>query len=299
MASKSDGSRRGSPPPGQDDGEGQAPARPRSRRGPRRVADVQLDVRFIDQRFEAGRELARGRAGDLRADPRRLITHQRRAVSIAFLAFGVVIGSWVPRLPALKDHLRLSDGQIGYALLLFSVGAVLGAFGARPALGRGARSWVRVGTVAICTALVGPALAGTFTQLLIAFLVLGACAGFIDMLENAQAAELERLAGRPLINGFHGFWSLGAIIGSVFAGGAAYVGVSPLTQFAVAAIVAAALSAPFLSPLPDTRSGAPRLVPSRAGRLWLSGSVIAVAAVAFCGLLVEGGTADWSSLYLR
>src|ERR1700682_1852391 len=219
---------------------------------------------------------------------------ERRAVSIAFLAFGVVIGSWVPRLPALKDHLRLSDGRIGYALLLFSVGAVVGAFGARPAIGRGARSWVRVGTVAICTALVGPALAGTFTQLLIAFLVLGACAGFIDMLENAQAAELERLAGRPLINGFHGFWSLGAIIGSVVAGGAAYVGVSPLAQFAFAGVVAAIASAPFLRTLPDTRSGAPRLAPSGAGRLWLTGSVIAVAAIALASFLVEGGTGDWS-----
>ena len=227
------------------------------------------------------------------------MTPERRAVSIAFLAFGAVSGSWVPRLPALKDHLHLSDGQVGYALLSFSVGAVLGAAVARPTLGSGARRWVRIGTVAFCAALVAPALAGSFTLLLVSFLVLGACAGFIDMLENAQAAELERMAGRPLINGFHGFWSLGAIIGSVFAAGAAYVGVSPLTQFTVASIVAAALSAPFLSTLPDTRSGAPRLVPSRAGRLWLTGSVIAVAAVAFCGLLVEGGTADWSSLYLR
>jgi MFS family permease len=36
-----------------------------------------------------------------------------------------------------------------------------------------------------------------------------------------------------------------------------------------------------------------------AGRLWLTGSVVAVAAVAFCSFIVEGGTADWSSLYLR
>ena len=224
---------------------------------------------------------------------------ERRAVSIAFLAFGAVMGSWLPRLPALKDHLHLSDAQVGYALLSFSVGAVLGATIARPALGRGARRWVRTGTVAICAALVGPALAGSFTLLLVSFLLLGAWAGFIDMLENAQAAELERAAGRPLINGFHGFWSLGAIIGSVFAGGAAYAGVSPLMQFAVAAIVAAVASAPFLSNLPDTRSGAPRPAPSGAGRMWLTGAVMAVVAVAFCSFLVEGGTADWSSLYLR
>jgi MFS family permease len=227
------------------------------------------------------------------------MTRQRRAVSVAFLAFGAVSGSWLPRLPALKDHLHLSNGQVGYALVLFAVGAVLGAAAARLVLGQGARRWVRIGTVAICVALLGPGLAGSFAQLLAATLVFGGCAGFIDVLENAQAAELEREIGQPLINGFHGFWSLGAIFGSVTAGIAAFAGVAPLQQFAIAAVIAAVASAPFLPALPDTRSGADRATPSAPGRLWLRGSVMAVAAIAFAGILVEGGTADWSALYLR
>ena len=227
------------------------------------------------------------------------MSRQRIAVSIAFLAFGAVSGSWVPRLPALKDHLHMSDAQVGSALLAYAVGAVLGAGVARVALSRGARAWVRAGTIAICASLFGPALAGSFTQLLVSLLLLGACAGFVDLLENAQGAELERIAGRPLINGFHGFWSLGAVIGSVLAGGAAYAGISPLPQFAFAAIVAAVGSALFLRDLPDTRSGARRVAPGGAGRLWLTGSLVAVAAISFSSILVEGGTADWSPLYLR
>ena len=227
------------------------------------------------------------------------MSRQRRAVSIAFLAFGAVSGSWVPRLPALKDHLQLSDAQVGYTLVLFAVGAVLGAGVARLVLGRGARRWVRIGTVAICVALLGPGIAGTLAQLLAAALLLGGCAGFIDVLENAQAAELERMEGRPLINGFHGFWSLGAIFGSVLAGIAAFAGLAPLPQFAIAALVAAVASMPFLRDLPDTRSAADRVTSSASGRMGLRGSVVAVAAIAFAGILVEGGTADWSALYLR
>jgi hypothetical protein len=227
------------------------------------------------------------------------MSRQRLAVSVAFLAFGVVSGSWVPRLPAIKDHLHMSDGQVGYALLTYAVGAVIGAVAARIVLGRGARVWVRGGTVAICAALVGPALAGNFSQLVVSLLLLGASAGFVDMLENAQAAELERIAGRPLINGFHGFWSLGTVIGAVAAGGAAFAGASPLPHFAIAATVAALASAVFLRDLPDTRSGASRVASGAARRWSLSGTVIAVAAICFCGILVEGGTADWSSIYLR
>jgi MFS family permease len=227
------------------------------------------------------------------------MSRHRRAVSVAFLAFGAVVGSWVPRLPALKDHLNLSDGQVGYALLAFATGAVIGAAIGRIVLARGARGWVRGGTVAISASLLGPALAGSFVQLFISLVLLGVCAGFIDMLENAQAAELERTAGRPLINGFHGFWSLGAVVGALVAGGAAFAGVAPLPQFALAAIVAGAGSAFFLRDLPDTRAGARRAAPGGAGRYWLTGFVIAIAAIAFCSILVEGGGADWSSLYLR
>jgi MFS family permease len=227
------------------------------------------------------------------------VNPDRRAVSVAFLVFGAVSGSWVPRLPALKDHLHLSDGQVGYSLLAFSLGAVIGAGAARTVLGRGARAWVRGGTIAICVALIGPGLAGSFALLLISLLLLGMCAGFIDMLENAQAAELERVAGRPLINGFHGFWSLGALAGAVFAGVAAYAGMGPLPQFAIAAVVAAGASAFFLRDLPNTRSGAPRTATGATGRFWLTGFVVAVAAISFCSILVEGGAADWSPLYLK
>lgn len=218
---------------------------------------------------------------------------------MAFLAFGAAIGSWIPRLPTIKDQLLLTDGEIGLALVVYAAGAVAGAVGARFILARGSRAFVRVGLVALCAGLVTPGLAASLTELVAAVLLLGLCSGFIDVLLNAQAAELERIAARPMINGFHGFWSLGAIIGSVTAGAAAYAGIRPLQQFVSAAIVIVAASAWFLRDLPDTRSGAAPAAPVDAGRLWLTGSIVAVAAVACCSILVEGGSADWSALYLR
>jgi MFS family permease len=210
----------------------------------------------------------------------------------------VVSGSWVPRLPAFKDHLHLTDGQIGFALLMCAVGAIAGAGLARLVLGRGSRVWVRMFTVALCLALLPAAIATNLAELVLAFLVLGACSGFIDVLENAQAAELERDARRPMINGFHGFWSLGAVVGSVVAGAAAYSGVQPLEHFVVVAVVAAVVSAPMLRFLPNTRGGAAPVGLLSPGRL-LAGSAALVAALGFCAIIAEGGGADWSPIYLR
>jgi MFS family permease len=210
----------------------------------------------------------------------------------------VVTGSWVPRLPIFKDHLHLTDGQIGFALLMYAAGAIAGSGMARLALGRGSRIWVRVFIVIFCLNLIPVAIATNLVQLVVAFFVFGICAGLIDVLENAQAAELEREAGRPMINRFHGFWSLGAVIGSVGAGVAAFLDVQPLEHFIVVAVLVALISASPLRFLPNTRGGAaPAHMAST--RRQLTGSAALVGALGFCGIIVEGGGADWSPIYLR
>src|SRR5712692_10542202 len=159
-------------------------------------------------------------------------------------------------MPAFKESLHLTDGQVGLAFVVYAAGAVAGAVLARPVLAGGARRWVRVLTVVMVAALIGPALAPGFAVFAATFLLLGIVSGLIDVLENAQAAEIERDSGRPMINSFHGFWSLGGIIGSIGAAVAAGVGLSPLVHFAIVAAVIAVVSVPLLNGLPDTRSGA-------------------------------------------
>jgi len=229
-----------------------------------------------------------------------LSTHdrERTAVSLAFLLFGVVGGSLVPRLPAFKDHLHLTDGQIGFALLMFAVGAIAGSGLARVVLSRGSRAWVRVFTVVLCVLLIPVGLAANLAELVVAMFVLGVCGGFIDVLENAQAAEVERDARRPMLNGFHGFWSLGTVIGSVAAGAAAYFNVPPVEQFVVVALIVAPLSVPLMRAVPNTSGGAEPAHEGATRRL-MTRSAALVAALVFSAIIVEVGGADWNALYLR
>ena len=223
-----------------------------------------------------------------------MISRQRLAVSVAFLAFGIAVGSVIPRLPALKDHLSLTDGQVGIALLGVSAGGVTGALLSRLVIRRDASLYARRCVVALCVAMIGPGLAESFGQLIVSFYVVGCFAGALDVLTNAQGAELEHVENRPLINGLHGFWSLGALIGSIVAGTAAYLSVGPLTQFVVVGVVIAAATFRVLRHLPAYGEV---LRPNTADSV--TAALVAVAAMCFAGVIAEAGTSDWSPLYLR
>ena len=61
----------------------------------------------------------------------------RAAVTITFWQNGLLYGAWATRIPALRDRLDLSDGQVGLALACIAVGSIIGM----PLAGRAAARW--------------------------------------------------------------------------------------------------------------------------------------------------------------
>src|SRR5690242_3053897 len=202
-------------------------------------------------------------------------------------------------MPAVKESLQLTDTQVGLAFVVYAIGAVLGSMVGGPVLAFGAKRWVRGGTVAMLALLVTPALAPNFLLFVLGFLALGLFGGFLDVLENSQAAALEREARRPMINGFHAFWSLGFVAGGVGASVAASLSIEPLPHYAAVAVVIGLASIPLLAGVPNTSGGAATLLPSGTTRWRVGTAVGAVAAMAFFAILVESAGGDWGPIYLR
>ena len=227
------------------------------------------------------------------------MSQPRFGVSAAFFCFGTVAGSLVPRMPAFKESLQLTDTQVGLAFVVYAIGAVLGSMVGGPVLAFGAKRWVRGGTVAMLALLVTPALAPNFLLFVFGFLALGFFGGFLDVLENSQAAAIEREARRPMINGFHAFWSLGFVAGGVGASVAASLSIEPLPHFAAVAVVIGLASIPLLAGVPNTSGGAATLLPSGTARWRVGTAVGAVGAMAFFAILVESAGGDWGPIYLR
>ena len=77
----------------------------------------------------------------------------RQAVAAIFLLNGLLFGSWAARIPAVRDRLGLSDGELGLALGFVAVGSLLsmplaGALASRV----GSRPATRIAFALFCAA---------------------------------------------------------------------------------------------------------------------------------------------------
>jgi MFS family permease len=225
------------------------------------------------------------------------------AVIAVFFVHGFLFASWTAHIPQLKQHLDLSDGRLGLALLGAPVGSILAMVVAARLLPLvGSRRMVRVALVGYCIA--GPfiGLAGSLTAFFVTFLLWGFFQGTLDVSMNTQAITVERCSGRVLMPGFHGSWSTGALVGALIGAVAVGLGVSLSEQLLV-------LAAPCLvvvgwlttRMLPDRRPGGPDSPAGARGERGsvLQGVVIVLGGIAFADMLCEGAAADWAAVYFR
>jgi MFS family permease len=230
----------------------------------------------------------------------------RIGAAACFLLTGVISASWASRLPAIKDGLALSDGQLAIALLGLEAGAVLGLqLGGLVVPRTGSRGALIGSLLALSAALLGPAFAPSLLLLgasLFAFAVLNSV---VDVAMNAQGVAVQRLMGRPVLSGLHAMHSLGGVLGAGAGALAARLGAPPPQHFlscAMAAVVVGLAAWSLLLPSrveakeEESEEGAAK---TSGLRHWSSGWSVSIAllgALAFCFTLAEGAGLNWSAV---
>jgi MFS family permease len=229
-----------------------------------------------------------------------VLSSPRAAVAAAFLIHSTVSGTWAPRLPAIKESLGLSDGELGTSLVGLAIGLLAGTRLAGAPVDRfGSRPVMRAGFPLLAAALLLPGLADSAIALFLALLVLGVLSGFLDVAMNAQGIEVERHLGRPILSGLHGLWSVGLGVGAGVAALAAAADVQPLTHFAVVAAVLAVASLVLLRGLLPAEHHV-REEHEREARVVVRWTVplVLLGVIAFCSFVAEGSASDWSAVYM-
>lgn len=236
--------------------------------------------------------------------PRSIPAHV--AVALLFASSGIMWGVWIARIPGVADRLDLSRAQLGAVLPAFSVGALI-AFPVAAAVASRFGSRIAIRGFGVLRAALFPALAlaPDALTLTIALGAAGFAHGALDVSLNAQGVEIERRTTGSILSRAHGSFSLGALLGSAGVGLAAQRGLALPTQFALPALIAAAmflLFTPFLirddaAPTPAARRLTTRRrwrgvrVPPRA--LWTLGAIALVTGIA------DEAIADWTTLFIR
>jgi MFS family permease len=232
----------------------------------------------------------------LASDPVARLFRARVGVAAVFGLNGFGYGSWVPRIAEIQDKLGISDGQLGLALFMAAVGALLAMPLAGAAAHRyGSRTASAVTLALFGLSLPGLALAPNLIGLGLALLVVGAAAGALDVSMNAQGVAVEKCYWRPIMSSLHGMFSLGAMAGAGATGLIATLDVPLLPHFAGIAgliLVVGALACRLMLPAAD-EAGA-----EGPGFARPSVAILVPGVVALAALLSEGAMADWSAVYL-
>lgn len=227
---------------------------------------------------------------------------ERAAMTAVFVANGTGFGAWAGNIPRLREAAGLGDAALGEVLLCVSIGAVLampvaGRYGGRLGTGR----TCGIAGLMVAVALPLPAVAAGWgvagwVGLLGTAMLLGASLGMMDVCMNAHAAWVERKWGAAIMSSFHAGWSLGQLIGAGLAGLLAWVGTGLLGSLAWPglAVACCGLAAVWLPGGAKAERGEP---PVRFA--WPGQALLVLCALVATSFAIEGGTADWSGVYLR
>ena len=224
----------------------------------------------------------------------------RIAVKILFFINGFIHANLYSRLPRVQDLFEISDGTIGFVLLVKSFGAVIAMpftgwfiinFGSkRIAI---AAVFLYCVFVPLTPLLVWPGLWSLF----ILFFVMGISEGMMDVSMNSQAVLVEKQLQKPIMTSFHALFSIGMAIGAGCGSLFSKLDTSlfvHLLVITIASLITAFFARYYLindKPQAKVKEGPAFRLPNAA--------MVSVGVIAFCCMMGEGAMADWSTRYME
>lgn len=262
------------------------------------------------------------------------MTAWRNAVVVAYGASGLAFASWVSRLPAIRDALDLTPGNIGVILLCMT----LGSFASVSASGLivlrlGSKRTIRTGSIMVgaglLTAGFGTTVLASPVATAIGLAIIGLGTGSWNTASNVEGAAVERALGRHIMPRLHGAFSLGTVAGAGLGAAAAAVSLPVFWHLAAAGTVVAVSVAtaaswfradatpvapersyspdnfedPGTGPLPviaagTTSGGVPLDNKRKIARAWRDRRTLLLGVLVLGLALAEGAAGDWVALAL-
>ena len=243
--------------------------------------------------------------------PRVLDDFRRTQLAIAalFCFLGFQYATWASRIPALKERLDLSAGEVGLLLVVTGAGAVA-SFPLTTFLMQrlGARSVALLSGLSLVAILIVLAVAPNYPTALVILCADGVAVGCLNVAMNAQGAALEKVHGRTAMTQLHATFSAGSFLAALLSSGVTALTSDIAPHFAVAAMILLVLLA-YARPrllaeeVSAASSGEPVAEQEEGKRrrrfTLLTQAVLWLGCAMVFAEVVEGSMNDWSALYLK
>jgi MFS family permease len=205
------------------------------------------------------------------------------------------------QVPGLKEKFGFTDDELTFVLAAVPIVAGLGSLLAGYLAPRiGSAPVLRTGGPLVCAAITAVGLVGSRPALYVAVAALGLFLGVVDASVNMQGVAIQARYGRSVIASFHGWLSMGGIVGSLAAAGANKLDLSLGGALAIVAgfgAVVALSVGPFLlrhsveeEAAPVERGPAPRIP-------WAP--ILLIGAAVLAMYIADSATFNWSAIYLH
>ncbi|MET0820364.1 MAG: MFS transporter, partial [Aeromicrobium sp.] len=222
----------------------------------------------------------------------------RWAVATGFFLQGLVFAAIVTQAPRIKDRFDIDDGGLTLILVLVAVlsgvGSVLAGLVAER---RSSAVALRLALLTIGAGALVVGVAPTVPLLVGAFVVYGLGVGAVDAGMNMQGVRVQEAYGRSIMASFHGLWSVGGILGALYAAGVAEIDLPFAASLAVVAIVTAVLSTVAATHFIDVREHDPGLSSAGLDLPWRPVLVFGLVVLVFYA--ADTGILTWSTVYLE
>ncbi|MFN8157682.1 MAG: MFS transporter [Candidatus Nanopelagicales bacterium] len=221
------------------------------------------------------------------------------ATASVFLLNGLVISTWLSRLPATKARLDADPRTIGLVLLMSGLGSLVAMPWVGPLAARwGSRRIEVVTSISTGVLLLLMALAPNPITLGALLFVFGAGLGSWDVAMNIQGSHVDRAAGRDFMPRYHACWSVGAFVGAALGAGAAALGLPLVVHFGLAALVSVGGTLLIIARWWDDDRDDSAEQGSEHGHRLFTRVLGLIGVLTLCGTMLEGAAADWVAIYV-
>jgi len=214
-----------------------------------------------------------------------------------FFSISFFVGLWTIRIPDIKDQISTDYSGMSYLFIIFALGSVLTMVVA-PKIIENFSSKIIVlisGSIIPFLWLFVPFVSTFFQMAFLSFLF--RCAyGVFEVVINLQATNLEKKFDKPMMSGFHAFWSIGLLSGSFITSIFLEYNISLLTNSITYIFILLPLI--FLSSMTLKKNKAEKQSFTGIFFKWPTVLMILVL-LSITAVFLEGGTDSWGALHMR